>query len=111
MIGILLLCIFGITSCKKQEAKKITGIVKNVNMHEDTLKDLTLMTGEDSMVFSLDGVKFNNGVMLPHDSVTVYYADGKNDTARAFIVTVHPKASVIVIPENNKNKKLITAPN
>lgn len=111
MLGFALLSFICITSCNKQEAKKISGIVKKVSMDDDTLKDLTLITGQDSMVFSLDNVRFNNGVMLPEDSVTVYYAEGKNDTARAFIVSVHPKASVIVIPENNKNKKLITAPN
>lgn len=110
--GLLAVALMGVfAGCSKQEAKKITGIVKNVGMDKDTLKTLTLITGEDSMVFSLDGVRFNNGMMLPHDSVAVYYADGENDTARAFIVSVIPKPAVTINPEDNKDKELITAPN
>ena len=40
----------------------------------------------------------------------VDYIDGKNDTARAFYVTVLPKKPVTINPEDNKNKKLITSP-
>lgn len=49
------------------------------------------MDGEDSIVFNLNEVRYNNGVMLPNDSVIVDYIDGKNDTARALVVTVLPK--------------------
>ena len=49
--------------------------------------------------------------MVPNDSVIVDYIDGKNDTARAFVVTVLPKKAITINPEDNKNKELITAPN
>ena len=48
--------------------------------------------------------------MLPNDSVIVDYIDGKNDTARALVVTVLPKNTVTINPEDNQSKKLITAP-
>lgn len=64
---------------------------ENVRIDDDTLKNLTVMDGEDSIVFNLNEVRYNNGVMLPNDSVIVDYIDGKNDTARALVVTVLPK--------------------
>lgn len=64
---------------------------ENVRIDDDTLKNLTVMDGEDSIVFNLNEVRDNNGVMLPNDSVIVDYIDGKNDTARALVVTVLPK--------------------
>lgn len=110
MVGIALLLIFGIGSCGKPELKKIRGIVKNVRIDDDTLKNITVMDGEDSIVFNLDEVRYNNGVMLPDDSVIVDYMDGKNDTAHAFVVTVLPKKATTINPEDNTNQKLITVP-
>lgn len=91
MVVFTLLLVLGISSCGKPELKKIRGIVKNVRIDDDTLKNLTVMDGEDSIVFNLNEVRYNNGVMLPNDSVIVDYIDGKNDTARALVVTVLPK--------------------
>lgn len=110
MVGITLLLILGFGSCGKPELKKIRGIVKNVRIDDDTLKNITVMEGEDSIVFNLEEVRYNNGVMLPNDSVIVDYVDGKNDTARAFVVTVLPKKAVTINPSDNSNQKLITAP-
>lgn len=105
------LLILGFNSCGKPEIKKVRGLVKDVKIEDDTITNLTITMGEDSMVFNLDEVRYNNGVMLPKDSVIVDYIDGKNDTARAFYVTVLPKKPVTINPEDNKNKELITAPN
>lgn len=110
MVVFTLLLVLGISSCGKPELKKIRGIVKNVRIDDDTLKNLTVMDGEDSIVFNLNEVRYNNGVMLPNDSVIVDYIDGKNDTARALVVTVLPKNAVTINPEDNQSKKLITAP-
>lgn len=101
----------GFNSCGKPEIKKVRGLVKDVKIEDDTITNLTISMGEDTMVFNLDEVRYNNGVMLPKDSVIVDYIDGKNDTARAFYVTVLPKKAVTINPEDNKNKELITAPN
>lgn len=109
MLAFVLL-IIGFNSCGKPEIKKVRGLVKNVRIDDDTIKNLTITTREDSIVFNLDEVRYNNGVMLPKDSVIVDYIDGKNDTARAFYVTVLPKKPVTINPEDNKNKKLITSP-
>lgn len=110
MVVFTLLLVLGISSCGNPELKKIRGIVKNVRIDDDTLKNLTVMDGEDSIVFNLNEVRYNNGVMLPNDSVIVDYIDGKNDTARALVVTVLPKNAVTINPEDNQSKKLITAP-
>lgn len=104
------LLIIGFNSCGKPEIKKVRGLVKDVKIEDDTITNLTISMGEDTMVFNLDEVRYNNGVMLPKDSVIVDYMDGKNDTARAFYVTVLPKKAVTINPEDNKNKELITAP-
>ena len=104
------LLIIGFNSCGKPEIKKVRGLVKDVKIEDDTVTNLTISMGEDTMVFNLDEVRYNNGVMLPKDSVIVDYMDGKNDTARAFYVTVLPKKAVTINPEDNKNKELITAP-
>lgn len=109
MVVFTLLLVLGISSCGKPELKKIRGIVKNVRI-DDTLKNLTVMDGEDSIVFNLNEVRYNNGVLLPNDSVIVDYIEGKNDTARALVVTVLPKNAVTINPEDNQSKKLITAP-
>lgn len=110
MVVFTLLLVLGISSCGKPELKKIRGIVKNVRIDDDTLKNLIVMDGEDSIVFNLNEVRYNNGVMFPNDSVIVDYIDGKNDTARALVVTVLPKNAVTINPEDNQSKKLITAP-
>ena len=107
MVVFTLLLVLGISSCGKPELKKIRGIVKNVRVDDDTLKNLTVMEGEDSIVFNLNEVRYNNGVMLPNDSVIVDYIDGKNDTARALVVTVLPKKAVTINPEDNQSKKLM----
>ncbi len=99
----------GITSCKK-ELKNVRGEVRNVVIDDDTLRSLTLQVGEDSMVFHLESARFNNGMMLPHDSVIVDYLDGDNDTAKAFVITVLPKPQKTIDPSKNENQKLLTAP-
>ena len=104
------LLIIGFNSCGQPAIKKVRGLVKDVKIEDDTITNLTISMGEDTMVFNLDEVRYNNGVMLPKDSVIVDYMDGKNDTARAFYVTVLPKKAVTINPEDNKNKELITAP-
>lgn len=110
LIASTLLMVLGFNSCGKPEIKKARGLVKNVRIDDDTIRYLTITMGEDSIVFNLDEVRFNNGMMVPNDSVIVDYIDGKNDTARAFVVTVLPKKAVTINPEDNKNKELITAP-
>ena len=47
MVVFTLLLVLGISSCGKPELKKIRGTVKNVRVDDDTLKNLTVMDGED----------------------------------------------------------------
>lgn len=98
-----------LTGCKK-ELKNVRGVVKTVIIDNDTLRSLTVMNGEDSIVFHLEDARFNNGLMVPRDSVIVDYIDGKNDTARALVVTVLPAAAKPIDLKDNKRKDLLTAP-
>lgn len=99
-----------LTGCKK-ELKKVRGVASTVIIDDDTLRSLTVLTGEeDSIIFHLEDAQFTNGMMMPRDSVIVDYIDGKNDTARALVVTVLPAAAKYVDPTQNANKELITAP-
>ena len=79
MVVFTLLLVLGISSCGKPELKKIRGIVKNVRVDDDTLKNLTVMEGEDSIVFNLNEGRYNNGVMIHNDSVIVECIDSKKD--------------------------------
>lgn len=102
--------ILSLGSCGKKELKNVRGMVKTVDVDHDTIRNLTIVCGNDSMVFNLDEARFNNGIMVPHDSVIVDYIDGKTDTARAFIVTVLPSQTKLIDPSQNTNKELITVP-
>lgn len=102
-------CIIGCN--KKPELKNMRALVKSVYIDgNDTVRSMVVSSGEDSLVFSLMEAKLNNGMVLPKDSVIVDYIDGKNDTARALVVTVLPGAKKQVKLEDNANNKLITAP-
>ena len=102
--------ILSLVSCGKKELKNIRGMVKTVDVVHDTIRNLTIVCGKDSMIFNLEEARFNNGIMVPHDSVIVDYIDGKTDTARAFIVTVLPNQTKLIVPSQNANKELITVP-
>ena len=49
------------------------------------------------MLFSIADARFQNGLMLPGDSVIVDYIEGRGDTLRALVVTVLPKVQVDIV--------------
>ena len=103
-LGVLL----SLGSCGKRELKNVRGLVKSVQVDNDTIRSLTVVCGEDSMVFNLDSARYNEGIMVPADSVIVDYIDGKSDTAIALVVTVLPHASKTIDPSLVKDKELKT---
>ena len=88
-------------SCGKRELKNVRGLVKNVQVDNDTIRSLTVVCGDDSMVFNLDSARYNEGIMVPTDSVIVDYIDGKGDTAIALVVTVLPRAARMMQQEHH----------
>ena len=96
-----------LTGCKPK-LKNVHVYVTKVDLSGDTLKGFTGRTVEDSIKFSVDQARFNNGVMYLRDSVIVDYIDGKNDTARALVVTVLPKNGKVLDLDTMKNNKLKT---
>src|SRR5574344_1517786 len=97
-----------LTGCKPK-LKNVHVYVSKLDLSSDTLKGFTGRTADDSIKFSVDRARFNNGVMLLRDSVIVDYIDGKNDTARALVVTVLPKNGKVLDLDTMKNHKLKTA--
>lgn len=99
-----------LTGCKPK-LQDVRGFVKSVNVHGDTLLDMTVMNGKDSLVFSLDKARFTDGAAFTGDSVIVNYIDGREGKYRALVVTVLPKRSkVIELNKEDTTKKLLTAP-
>src|SRR5574344_694811 len=95
-----------LTGCKPK-LKNVHVYVTKVDLSGDTLKGFTGRTAEDSIVFNVDQARFNNGVMYLRDSVILDYIDGRNDTARALVVTVLPKnGKVKTVAPDKVNKKL-----
>ena len=89
-------CLLAVSSCREKGLQNIRGMVKNVGIHNDTLKSMTLSVNErgDTMVFSLDEARVQRGIMMSGDSVIVDYVYGESsDTLRALVVTLLPAAA------------------
>lgn len=97
VFAVVAMVLTAMTGCKKG-LQNVRGLVTNVEAHHDTLISLKVLADGDSMVFKLNGARFQNGVMFPGDSVIVDYVDGSNDSLRALVVTVLPK---VFIPEEH----------
>lgn len=86
------------------------GYVTHLTINSDTLKDITVRNGNDTMKFYLDEAKFPNGVMMVSDSVLVAYIDnGSNVYMARYVTTLVKPGNVIELGKKNNNK-LITAP-
>lgn len=75
-----------------EELKNVRGVVKGIQISKDTLKAISISINEkgDTLLFSLNDARLQNGLMMPKDSVIVDYINGRNDTLRALVVTVIP---------------------
>ena len=108
-LGVALTTLSGCSS--KPQLKNLRVMVYSVNTHADTLIDFTGVQDGDSLKFNLAEARFNNGLMMPGDSVIVDYIDGDDDMKRAMVVTILPKKSNIIDlkDKNNAKKPLQTA--
>ena len=111
MFAVAALVLTAMTGCKKKGVQSVRALVKHVQIDNRKLLSLTVNVGEnsDSMIFSLNDARIQQGVMMPGDSVIVDYVEGRNDTLRAVVVTLLPK---IVIPtdEPGTSDSLLVAP-
>ena len=106
-LAVFFLALTALVGCQ-QELQNVRVKVKHEVTSKDTLIGFVAMAGEDSMLFSIADARFQNGLMLPGDSVIVDYIEGRGDTLRALVVTVLPKIEVVKQPEPTDS--LITAP-
>ena len=104
----LILFSAALTGCN-EELKSVHGMVKGVKIEKDTLKAMSISINEkgDTLLFSLDDARLQNGIMMPQDSVIVDYISGRKDTLRALVVTVLPSIKSL---EPQQVDTLITSP-
>lgn len=102
-------CALTLSGCREKGLQNVRGMVRSVNIHEDTLISMTVNVNEsgDTLVFYLDDARFQQGIMIPQDSVIVDYID-RRDSLKALVVTVLPKAIPVSKPETSDT--LVTAP-
>lgn len=99
-----------LSSCGKNELKDVRALVTSLEVNGDTLKSMKATVDGETLLFSLVDARFNNGVMLHGDSVIINYIEGRNDTLRALVVTILPKAPHYLDFDAAKNDTLKTAP-
>ena len=108
--AIFALAMIIISSCGKKEIKDVRALVSSIHIVDDTLKSMKATVDGDTLLFSMADVRLNNGMMIHGDSVVISYIDGRNDSLRALLVTIIPKAPHYVNLDSLKNDILITAP-
>ena len=105
----LVACVLTLSGCREKGLQNVRGEVKSVNVHKDTLISMTVNVNEagDTLLFYLSDARFQQGIMMPKDSVIVDYID-RRDSLKALVVTVLPKAIPVSKPETSDT--LVTAP-
>ena len=103
-------CILAMTSCGNKEIKDVEGLVVDIKTVNDSLSSAKVLIDGDTVVFKMTDARFINGMIMYGDSVKISYIEGRNDTLRALIVNITPKAPHYFDPEAAKNDTLITAP-
>jgi hypothetical protein len=85
----------------------VRGIVKHVRPNNDSIPLMTIgIEDGDTLVFSLAEARFQNGTIIPNDSVIIDFIEGK-DYLRALVVTVLPRTYK---PAVLKHDSIYTAP-
>ena len=110
-LAVVALVVTAMTGCKNKGVQNVRALVKHVQIENRTLLSMTVNVGDDndSLVFSLDDARIQQGIMMPGDSVIVDYIEGHNDTLRAVVVTLLPK-EVIPTDEPTTSDSLLVAP-
>ena len=94
----------------KQELQETRGVVTELEFDSDTLLCTRIAVEGDTLLFKVNEARMVNGMFVKGDSVVVNYIEGRNDTLRALLVQVLPKAPHIIEPAKESNDSLITRP-
>ena len=94
----------------KQELQETRGVVTELEFDSDTLLCTRIAVDGDTLLFKVNEARMVNGMFVSGDSVVVNYIEGRNDTLRALLVQVLPKAPRVIEPAKESNDSLITRP-
>lgn len=105
----LVACVLTLSGCREKGLQNVRGEVKSVNVHKDTLISMTVNVNEagDTLLFYLSDARFQQGIMMPKDSVIVDYID-RRDSLKALVVTALPKTHLL--GDVKPTDTLLTAP-
>ena len=94
----------------KQELQETRGVVTELELDSDTLLCTRIAVEGDTLLFKMTEARLLNGMFVSGDSVVVNYIEGRNDTLRALLVQVLPKAPHMIVPAIESNDSLVTRP-
>ena len=98
-----------LTGCK-QELQETRGVVTDMEFDSDTLLCTRIAVDGDTLLFKVNEARMINGMFVKGDSVVINYIEGRNDTLRALVLSVLPKAPHVIEPAKESNDSLITRP-
>lgn len=94
----------------KQELQETRGVVTELEFDSDTLLCTRIAVEGDTLLFKVNEARMVNGMFVKGDSVVVNYIEGRNDTLRALVLAVLPKAPHVIEPAKESNDSLVTRP-
>lgn len=94
----------------KQELQETRGVVTELEVEGDTILCSRIAVDGDTLLFKMTEARLLNGMFVSGDSVVVNYIEGRNDTLRALLVQVLPKAPRVIEPAKESNDSLVTRP-
>ena len=94
----------------KQELQETRGVVTELEVEGDTILCSRIAVDGDTLLFKMTEARLLNGMFVSGDSVVVNYIEGRNDTLRALLVQVLPKAPHMIEPAKEANDPLVTRP-
>lgn len=98
-----------LTGCK-QELQETRGVVTDMEFDSDTLLCTRIAVNGDTLLFKVNEARMVNGMFVKGDSVMINYIEGRNDTLRALVLSVLPKAPHVIEPAKESNDSLVTRP-
>jgi len=98
-----------LTGCK-QELQETRGVVTDMEFDSDTLLCTRIAVHGDTLLFKVNEARMINGMFVKGDSVMINYIEGRNDTLRALVLSVLPKAPHVIEPAKESNDSLVTRP-
>lgn len=94
----------------KQELQETRGVVTELEFDSDTLLCTRIAVEGDTLLFKVNEARMVNGMFVKGDSVMINYIEGRNDTLRALVLSVLPKAPHVIEPAKESNDSLVTRP-